>query len=33
MENKCKIVVPYLVQHLQIKAQHFYTDLGLYQQC
>ena len=35
LENKYKIVWLYLVQHLlhQIKAQKFYTDLGLYQQC
>ena len=38
LENEYKIVVPihvYLVQHMlhQIKAQQFYTDLGLYQQC
>ena len=34
LENKYKIVV-YLVLHMlhQIKAQHFYTDVGLYQQC
>ena len=36
LENEYKIVVPlFLVQHMlhQIKAQHFYTDLGTYQQC
>ena len=35
LENKYKIVVLYLKQHLlhQIKAQWFYTDLDLYQQC
>ena len=35
LENKYKIVVPYSVQHMlhQIKAQEFYTNLGIYQQC
>ena len=30
-----KLLCLYLVQHLlhQIKAQKFYSDLGLYQQC
>ena len=30
-----KMLCPYLVQHMlhQIKAQQFYTELGLYQQC
>ena len=30
-----KLLCLYLVQHMlhQIKAQQFYTDLGLYQQC
>ena len=35
LENSYKSLCLYLVQHLlhQIKAQQFYTDLGLYQQC
>ena len=35
LENEYKIVMPYLVKHLlhQIRAQQFYTDLDLYQQC
>ena len=30
-----KLLCLYLVQHIlhQIKAQHVYTDFGLYQQC
>ena len=35
LENQCKIMVSYLVQHMlpQIKAPQFYTDLGLQKQC
>ena len=38
LENEYEIVAPlclYLVQQIlhQIKAQQFYTDLDLYQQC
>ena len=35
LKNEYKIVVLYLVQHMlhQIKAQQYYTDLDLYQQC
>ena len=35
LENSIKLLCLYLVLHLlhQIKAQHFYTDLNLYQQC
>ena len=35
LEISIKLLCLYLVQHLlhQIKAQQFYTDLDLYQQC
>ena len=35
LEMSMKLLCLYLVQHLlhQIKAQQFYTDLDLYQQC
>ena len=35
LEISIKLLCLYLVQHLlhQRKAQHFYTDLDLYQQC
>ena len=35
LENENELLCLYLVQHLlhQIKAQQFYTDLDLYQQC
>ena len=35
LENYQKLLRLYLVQHMlhQIKAQQFYTDLVLYQQC
>ena len=34
LDKSIKLLCLYLVQHMlyQIKAQQFYTDLGLYQQ-